>query len=111
MDSPSSHPPDTHTSASTDCIATPLQQHTGGKLATPLELQKTPAQGASTTLLLATSPQLEGVSGRHFNANQEATPVDHRPSDVTELANSVADHALDADAADRLRNRASQATP
>jgi NAD(P)-dependent dehydrogenase (short-subunit alcohol dehydrogenase family) len=72
-------------------IATPLQRHTGGKLATPLDLQKTPAQGAATTVLLATSPQLEGVSGRYFNDNQEATPVDHRPSDVTELVNSVAE--------------------
>jgi NAD(P)-dependent dehydrogenase (short-subunit alcohol dehydrogenase family) len=89
-------------------IATPLQRHTGGKLATPLHLQKTPAQGAATTVLLATSPQLEGVSGRYFNDNQEATPVDHRPSDVTELVNSVAEYALDIDAADRLWNLASQ---
>ncbi|MGC5224843.1 SDR family NAD(P)-dependent oxidoreductase [Micromonospora sp. DT81.3] len=90
-------------------IATPLQRHTGGKLATPLNLQKTPAQGAATTVLLATSPQLKGVSGRYFNDNQEATPVDHRPSDVTELVNSVAEYALDIDAADRLWDLAGRA--
>ncbi|MET0887391.1 MAG: SDR family NAD(P)-dependent oxidoreductase [Mycetocola sp.] len=89
-------------------IATPLQRHSGGKLATPLDLQKTPAQGASTTVLLATSPQLDGISGRYFNDNQEATPVDHRPSDVTELVNSVAEYALDVDGADRLWDRASR---
>lgn len=91
-------------------IATPLQRHVGGKLATPPELQKTPAQGASTTLLLASSPQLDGVSGRYFNDNKEAVPTDHRPDDVTELVNSVADYALDPDAADRLWALAARAT-
>jgi hypothetical protein len=60
-------------------------------------------------LLLATSPRLDGISGRYFNDNQEATPVDHRPDDVTDLVNSVADYALDADVADRLWVRASRA--
>lgn len=83
-------------------IATPLQRHVGGKLATPLELQKTPAQGASTTVLLATSPQLSGIGGRYFNDNQEARVVDQRPIEVTDLVNSVAGYALDTDAADRL---------
>lgn len=90
-------------------IATPLQRHVGGKLATPLELQKTPAQGASTTLLLATSPQLDGIGGRYFNDNQEANVVDQRPSDVTELVNSVANYALDTDAATRVWDLATQA--
>jgi NAD(P)-dependent dehydrogenase (short-subunit alcohol dehydrogenase family) len=83
-------------------IATPLQRHVGGALATPVELQKTPAQGASTTLLLATSPQLDGVGGRYFNDNAEAVPVDERPSDTVELVGSVARYALDRDNADRL---------
>lgn len=90
-------------------IATPLQRHVGGKLATPLDLQKTPAQGASTTLLLATSPQLDGIGGRYFNDNQEAKRVDQRPSDVTELVNSVANYALDTDAANRIWDLASLA--
>jgi hypothetical protein len=72
------------------------------ELATPVELQKTPAQGASTTLLLATSPQLEGVGGRYFNDNSEAIPVDERPSDVAELVRSVARYAIDRDNAERL---------
>jgi NAD(P)-dependent dehydrogenase (short-subunit alcohol dehydrogenase family) len=83
-------------------IATPLQRHVGGRLATPVELQKTPAQGASTTLLLATSPLLEGIGGRYFNDNQEAAPVEERPSDIGELVGSVASYALDRDNADRL---------
>lgn len=91
-------------------IATELQRHVGGKLATPVDLQKTPAQGASTTLLLATSPQLDGLGGRYFNDNQEAVPTDHRPADVTELVNSVANYALDPDAADRLWALAEAAT-
>lgn len=91
-------------------IATPLQRHVGGKLATPSELQKTPAQGASTTLLLATSTQLDGISGRYFNDNKEAAPTDHRPDDVTELVNSVANYALDPDAADKLWALATSAT-
>jgi NAD(P)-dependent dehydrogenase (short-subunit alcohol dehydrogenase family) len=83
-------------------ISTSLQRHVGGVLATPVELQKTPAQGASTTLLLATSPQLEGVGGRYFNDNSEAIPVDERPSDVAELVRSVARYAVDRDNAERL---------
>jgi hypothetical protein len=90
-------------------ISTPLQRHVGGKLATPLDLQKTPAQGASTTLLLATSPQLHGIGGRYFNDNQEAKVVDRRPSDVTELVNSVANYALATDAANRIWDLASLA--
>jgi NAD(P)-dependent dehydrogenase (short-subunit alcohol dehydrogenase family) len=90
-------------------ISTPLQRHVGGKLATPLDLQKMPAQGASTTLLLATSPQLHGIGGRYFNDNQEAKVVDRRPSDVTELVNSVANYALDTDAANRIWDLASLA--
>jgi NAD(P)-dependent dehydrogenase (short-subunit alcohol dehydrogenase family) len=83
-------------------IATPLQRHVGGRLATPVDLQKTPEQGAATTVLLATSPLLNRVGGRYFNDNQEAVPVDERPSDITELVNSVAAYALDHDNADRL---------
>jgi NAD(P)-dependent dehydrogenase (short-subunit alcohol dehydrogenase family) len=83
-------------------IATPLQRHVGGKLATPVELRKTPAQGASTTLLVATSPLLEGIGGRYFNDNQEATVTDHRPAVISELVSAVADYSLDRANADRL---------
>ncbi|MDV6305093.1 MULTISPECIES: SDR family NAD(P)-dependent oxidoreductase [Rhodococcus] len=83
-------------------IATSLQRHVGGTLATPIELQKTPAQGASTSVMVATSGQLDGIGGRYFNDNREAIAVDHRPTDITELANSVASYALDLDVAERL---------
>lgn len=83
-------------------IATSLQRHVGGTLATPIDLQKTPAQGASTSVMVATSGQLDGIGGRYFNDNREAIAVDHRPTDITELANSVASYALDLDVAERL---------
>jgi NAD(P)-dependent dehydrogenase (short-subunit alcohol dehydrogenase family) len=83
-------------------IATPLQRHVGGKLATPVDLRKTPAQGASTTMLVATSPLLDGIGGRYFNDNQEATVTDHRPSAVPDLVASVAAYSLDPANADRL---------
>lgn len=64
-------------------IATNLQRHL-----TPEELQarirqsgasttrrlKTPEQGAATTLVVATSPLLEGVSGKYFEDCNEAPP-------------------------------------
>ncbi|MCO8275211.1 SDR family NAD(P)-dependent oxidoreductase [Actinoplanes sp. TRM 88003] len=83
-------------------IATPLQRHVGGKLATPVELRKTTQQGASTTVLLATSPLLDGIGGRYFNDNQEAVPTDHRPDKVEELVASVAPYSLDPENAERL---------
>jgi NAD(P)-dependent dehydrogenase (short-subunit alcohol dehydrogenase family) len=41
-----------------------------GNLLTP-DYYKTPEQGAATSVLLAASPLLEGVSGRYFEDNQE----------------------------------------
>lgn len=79
-------------------IPTNLQRHVGGKLATPPELQKTPAQGAATTLLLSTSPALEGVGGRYFADCQEAELVTQRRPDFS----GVAPYALDLANADRL---------
>ncbi|MBG6239976.1 hypothetical protein IWX78_002966 [Mycetocola sp. CAN_C7] len=64
--------------------------------------QKTAEQGAATTILLATSPLLDGVSGRYFNDNQEAEVTDHRPEDLTVFSTKVANYALDEDNADRL---------
>ena len=83
-------------------IATPLQRHVGGRLLTPLDLQKSPAQGASTTVLVATSPLMEGIGGRYFNDNQEAVVGDHRPAGFAELVATVADYSLDPANADRL---------
>ncbi len=78
-------------------IATNLQRHTGG-LRTPIEGQKTPQQGAATTLYLATSPDLEGIGGRYFEDVNEARVVGSRGSDYT----GVASYALDPTNADRL---------
>jgi NAD(P)-dependent dehydrogenase (short-subunit alcohol dehydrogenase family) len=79
-------------------IATNLQRHVGGKLVTPPERQKTPEQGAATSVLLATSPALEGIGGRYFNDCNEAPTVDHRDAD----GSGVAAYALDPANADRL---------
>ncbi|MGF7162234.1 NAD(P)-dependent dehydrogenase (short-subunit alcohol dehydrogenase family) [Rhodoligotrophos appendicifer] len=72
-------------------IATGLQKHTGG-LRTPVERRKTPEQGAATTVLLAASPVLDGVSGRYFEDCNEAQPVAKRPTDFT---GGYARYALD----------------
>ncbi|WP_370416568.1 SDR family NAD(P)-dependent oxidoreductase [Streptomyces fradiae] len=65
---------------------------------TPLPYYKTPAQGAATSVLLAASPLVEGVTGRYFEDNQEARVV----AGDEEQPGGVAAHALDAAAADRL---------
>ena len=57
---------------------------------------KTLEQGASTSVLLAASPLLEGIGGRYFEDNNEAGP------NVPPAENGVADHALDPEAATRL---------
>ncbi len=79
-------------------IATNLQRHTGG-LSTPEEFRKTPEQGAATSVLLAASPLVEGLSGRYFDDCREAPLVTRRPAGRLE---GVAAYALDAANADRL---------
>jgi len=78
-------------------IATKLQRHTGG-LRTPLERQKSPQQGAATSLFAATSPLLKGVGGRYLEDVQEAEVVGRRGPDYT----GVAPYALDSANAERL---------
>jgi NAD(P)-dependent dehydrogenase (short-subunit alcohol dehydrogenase family) len=90
------------TAVNPGAIATSLQRHVGGKLATPPQLQKTVQQGASTTVFAAVSPLLEGVGGRYFNDNTEATLTDHRGTDPEKLVGTVAPYALDPDNAERL---------
>jgi NAD(P)-dependent dehydrogenase (short-subunit alcohol dehydrogenase family) len=68
-------------------------QHT---IATGGYVFKTPEQGAATSVLLATSPALEGVGGRYFEDCNEA----HRH--VPGTRDGVAAHALDPEAAARL---------
>jgi len=62
---------------------------------------KTPEQGAATSVLLAASPHVAGVSGRYFEDCREAAVVDHRDEfGIT----GVAPYALDDDNAERLWN-------
>ncbi|MFE2067432.1 SDR family NAD(P)-dependent oxidoreductase [Streptomyces sp. NPDC059467] len=61
---------------------------------------KTIAQGAATSVLVATSPRLEGIGGRYFEDNNEAERL--TPEAVGSAPGGVAPYALDPDAADRL---------
>ncbi|WP_179466650.1 SDR family NAD(P)-dependent oxidoreductase [Mycolicibacterium vinylchloridicum] len=79
-------------------IATNLQKHTGG-LQTPVDRRKTVEQGAATSVLLAASPLLDGISGRYFEDCNEAPVVVERPSD---FSGGVAPYALDRNNAARL---------
>ena len=83
-------------------IDTNLQRHTGrGLIETYLKAGnklKTPEQGAATSVLLASSPELEGVGGRYYEDCNEAPVVERRP----ESGGGVAPYALDTDNADRL---------
>ena len=76
-----------------------------GELVTPA-YYKTPAQGAATSVLLAASPLLEGVSGRYFEDNQEAEVVTGGPG----VTAGVARWSIDPDIADRLWEVASRAS-
>lgn len=58
---------------------------------------KTPAQGAATSVLLATSPLLDGIGGRYVQDGQEQPVITE-----TDYAGGVRDYALDPGAADRL---------
>jgi NAD(P)-dependent dehydrogenase (short-subunit alcohol dehydrogenase family) len=78
-------------------IATGLQKHTGG-LRTPRDRQKTVAQGAATSVLLAASPLLDKVGGRYFEDCNEAATVTRRPAEYA----GVAWYALDPANAERL---------
>ena len=59
---------------------------------------KTPEQGAATSVLLATSPALAGVSGRYFEDCNEAPVV----ANDSESSSGVRAYALDPEAAKRL---------
>jgi NAD(P)-dependent dehydrogenase (short-subunit alcohol dehydrogenase family) len=84
-------------------IATKLQKHTGG-LRTPPERQKSPQQGAATSVLLAASPLVEGVGGRYFEDCNEAAVVYRRTAEYM----GVAPYAIDPDNARRLWDVASK---
>ncbi len=79
-------------------IKTKLQRHIGEDLTAASELQKTPQQGAATSVLLATPARLEGVGGRYFEDCNEAERVTRRMGDH----HGVAPYALDPENADHL---------
>ncbi|MEV7677152.1 SDR family NAD(P)-dependent oxidoreductase [Streptomyces sp. NPDC088341] len=87
-------------------IATNLQRHVGNRLTTPPESRKTTQQGAATSVLLATSPTLEGIGGRYFEDCAEAETVTRRPDDY----HGVAAYALDPANAERLWETSLQLT-
>ena len=78
-------------------IATGLQRHIGG-IRTAADLRKSPAQGAATSVLLAASPLVSGVSGRYFEDCNEASIVAGRGDGLS----GVAAYALDLENAERL---------
>ena len=61
---------------------------------------KTIEQGAATSVLLATSPQLEGIGGRYFEDCNEAEAADPTATELP--ASGVAAYALDPENAQRL---------
>lgn len=83
---------------------TNLSRHIGDIAAAPASFDptstdvswKTVPQGAATSVLLAASPLVEGVTGRYFEDCQVAGP--HRPG----VRRGVAAYALDPERADRL---------
>ena len=89
-------------------IGTNLQRHIGGaeymkkameRFANAGAKLKTPEQGAATSVLLAASPQLEGISGRYFEDCNEAQVIHKREQNTI---SGVAPYALDPDNAERL---------
>jgi NAD(P)-dependent dehydrogenase (short-subunit alcohol dehydrogenase family) len=78
-------------------IPTNLQRYTG-QMMTPEDRRKTPAQGAATSVLLATSPLLESVGGRYFEDCNEAPVV----SEFVRFGGGVAPWALDPESAVKL---------
>jgi NAD(P)-dependent dehydrogenase (short-subunit alcohol dehydrogenase family) len=86
-------------------IRTNLQRHVSAEELARMRAQvgggnvpdwKTTEQGAATSVLVATSPLLDGVGGRYFEDCQEAGP--HEPG----TRRGVAPYALDPEAASRL---------
>jgi NAD(P)-dependent dehydrogenase (short-subunit alcohol dehydrogenase family) len=70
--------------------------------AAPAYALKTVEQGAATSVLLAGSPRLAGVSGRYFQDSNEAEVIDREPFDFDLPASGVAGYAVDPAAAQQL---------
>jgi NAD(P)-dependent dehydrogenase (short-subunit alcohol dehydrogenase family) len=70
----------------------------GQRTTLALPPEKTIQQGAATSVLLAASPDVEGVSGRYYEDCAEAVQISERADHTA----GVAPYALDRDNADRL---------
>jgi NAD(P)-dependent dehydrogenase (short-subunit alcohol dehydrogenase family) len=86
-------------------IATNLSRHMSRQALADLQASglytyKTIEQGAATTVLVATSPQLEGIGGRYFENCNEAPVIDASGPDTHRFG--VATYALDPQNARRL---------
>ena len=84
-------------------IWTGLQKHWDPELLATLkrdavDLVKTTKQGASTSVLLATAPELEGYGGRYFEDNREARVV----PEIYDVVYGVLPWAVEPEAAARL---------
>jgi NAD(P)-dependent dehydrogenase (short-subunit alcohol dehydrogenase family) len=84
-------------------IWTGLQKHWDPEVLATLkrdavDVVKTTEQGASTSVLLATAPELEGYGGRYFEDNREARVV----PEIDDVVHGVLPWAVDPEAAARL---------
>jgi NAD(P)-dependent dehydrogenase (short-subunit alcohol dehydrogenase family) len=86
---------------------TDLYRHVGG-LRIPSERMKTVPQGASTIVMMAASPVVEGVTGRYFEHGKQAPVL---PPKAVMLIAGVAPFALDPEAAARLWDVAASLVP
>ncbi|MDO5611017.1 MAG: SDR family NAD(P)-dependent oxidoreductase, partial [Pseudomonadota bacterium] len=84
-------------------IKTNLQRHTG-ELVSPEEYWKTPPQGAATSVLVAASPLLDGVTGRYFADCNQALPITRSNGNRFDEMSLVAHWAIDPQLAQRLWN-------
>lgn len=82
----------------------------GNVKATSRQVFKTIAQGAATTVLVAASPLLAGVTGRYFEDCAEAEVLGPQTADIPAHARGVAWYALDPGNAARLWELSEKAT-
>jgi NAD(P)-dependent dehydrogenase (short-subunit alcohol dehydrogenase family) len=82
-------------------IRTNLQRHVGN-ITLPADTWKTTEQGAATSVLLAVSSLVNGVTGRYFADCNEAELVSHRPTELPASLNGLAPYAIDSANAERL---------
>ena len=82
-------------------IRTNLQRHVGNILL-PAHTWKTTEQGAATSVMIAASSLLDGVTGRYFADCNEAELVTRRPAELPASLTGLAPYAVDAANAERL---------